>query len=492
MTSPHDPFDDPRHEGTPSGADPLDAVRRVFADEPVVPLVPRPGTFETILVESDRRRRAHRRHLAGGAAALVAAAAAVAVAVPLGLLPDRSPDRTVTSVAAAPTRSSNPAGTGSAARTSSAPASSAPADTLAAPALPAGGPVPAGTRLVSVTTAAARTLYALGSAPCGAPPCGVLVRSQDDGGRWAGLRPPQAPVVVDPPARAADRGADPAGSIRDVRFAGPWDGWAFGASTWVTHDGAAQTSSWRQVDTGGTVLDLATDGTTVWALAADCRAVQQRTAGTCSRPRLLTGPAAGDRLTVDDPATALLPAQLRSASVQVAAGQVVVDVDGPAPAVLLRGADGWRRMPALPRGCADPTVVPAAQGGGVLWSVCPVPGSGAAGASAVGLATSTDGGQHWAAAGTVQVRNGVTVLAAVDAARAAVATGAADLGGSLQATSDRGAHWAPGQRLPWSTSGWAWVGAAGGGRLLALPLDPSDTVWASDDAGATWRALTVG
>jgi hypothetical protein len=487
MTGPSHPFPGPeRPDGPTPGGDPLDAVRRVFADEPVVPLVPRPGTFETILAESDRRRRAHRRHLAGGAAALVAAAAAVAVAVPLGLLPDRSPDRSTTSVAAGPTSPAPRPTEAMSALSASTQASVAPAPT----ALPAGGPVPPGSRLVSVTTAAAGTLYALGSAPCGTPPCGVLVRSQDDGASWVGLRPPQAAVVVDAAGRATDRGLDPAGSIRDVRFAGPRDGWAFGASTWVTHDGAAQTSSWRQVDTGGTVLDLATDGSTVWALAADCRGAQQGATGTCTSPRLLTGPADGDRLSVDAQAAGLLPAQVRSASVQVAAGQVVVDLDGPDPAVLLRGDQGWRRLAAMPPGCADPTVVPAAQGD-VLWSICPVPGSGAAGASAVGLATSTDGGQRWVAAGTVQVRNGVTVLAAVDATRAAVASGSPSLGGSVQRTSDRGAHWAPGARLPWATSGWAWVGAAGGGRLLALPLDPSDTVWASDDAGASWRALTV-
>lgn len=488
MNGPSNPFDGrERQDGPSARGDALDAVRRVFADEPVVPLVPPPGTFETILAESDRRRRSHRRHLGGGLAALVAAAAAVAVAVPLGLLPDHHPERTATSLAAAPTSSAaRPSGTISALAVSTPPTvASAPTG------LPAGGPVPAGTRLVSVTTAAAGTLYALGSAPCGTPPCGVLVRSQDDGATWVGLRPPQAAVVVDAAARAGDRGLDPAGSIRDVRFAGPRNGWAFGASTWVTHDGAAQTSSWRQVDTGGTVLDLATDGTTVWALAADCQAAQQRSAGLCSRPRLLTGPADGDRLTVDDQATALLPTQVQSAAVQVAAGQVVVDLDGPDPRVLVRGTQGWHRLAAMPPVCADPTVVPAAQGGGVLWSVCPVPGSGAAGASAVGLATSTDGGGHWAGAGTVQVRNGVTVLAAVDATRAAVASGAPNLGGSVQRTADRGAHWAAGQRLPWATSGWAWIGAAGGGRLLALPLDASDTVWASDDAGVTWRPLTV-
>ncbi|MGN6332534.1 MAG: hypothetical protein ACTHOD_12905 [Motilibacteraceae bacterium] len=488
MTGPADPFPGPqRPDGPSAGGDRLDAVRRVFADEQVVPLVPRPGTFETILAESDRRRRAHRRHLGGGAVALVAAAAAVAVAVPLGLLPDRSPDRSTTTVAAASTSPAPRPSAAMSALSASTQASVAPAPT----GLPTGGPVPPGSRVVSVTTAAAGTLYALGSAPCGTPPCGVLVRSQDDGVSWVGLRPPQAAVVVDAAPRAADRGHDPAGSIRDVRFAGPRDGWAFGASTWVTHDGAAQTSSWRQVDTGGTVLDLATDGTTVWALAADCRSARQGTTGICTSPRLLTGPADGDRLSVDEQAAGLLPAQVQSASVQVAAGQVVVDLDGPDPAVLLRGDQGWQRLPAAPPRCADPTVVPAAQGGGVLWSICPIPGSGAAGASAVGLAISADGGKRWADAGTVQVRNGVTVLAAVDASRAAVASGAAGLGGSLQVTADRGAHWAGGQSLPWATSGWAWVGAAGGGRLLALPLDPSDTVWASDDAGRTWRALTV-
>ena len=37
-TTPHDPFSGPGRAGGPGG-DPLDAVRQVFADEPVVPLV---------------------------------------------------------------------------------------------------------------------------------------------------------------------------------------------------------------------------------------------------------------------------------------------------------------------------------------------------------------------------------------------------------------------------------------------------------------------
>lgn len=507
MNSPGERFPGQRPDGRRDDhgddhPDTLDALRRVFADEPVVPLVPRPGTFESILTESTRRRRSHRRRLAGGAL-LVAAAAALAVAVPAGLLPREHSTRTEVATSpsgaatssAAPTRGGPASSPASSTPSAPAPSTSAPASPVPPPVygVPAGGPVPTGTRVVSVTTATAATLYALGTAPCSSPPCGVLVRSDDDGKSWVGLQPPDVPVVTDQTARTADPGRDPAGSIREVRFAGLVDGWVFGASTWVTHDGGAKTSSWRQVQTGGTVLDLATDGSTVWALAADCGAVQQGGSDACSRPRLLTGAVSVDQLTVDDAATALLPPTVRSASVQVAAGQVVVDVDGPTPVVLAPSRTGWQRLAVggQPGGCADPTVVPAARGDRVLWSICPLQGSGAAGSSAVGFSTSTDGGAHWTSAGTLQVRNGGTVLAAVDEVRAAVATGAPGLGGSLQATADAGAHWAPGRGLPAAPDGWAWVGAAGGPRLLALPLEPAGTIWASDDAGTTWHGITV-
>ena len=61
--------------------------------------------------------------------------------------------------------------------------------------------------------------------------------------------------------------APPRGSIREIRFAEPSDGWAWGPGLWSTHDGG---STWRQVPITGSVVSLEPYTGGVYAVIVDC------------------------------------------------------------------------------------------------------------------------------------------------------------------------------------------------------------------------------
>jgi photosystem II stability/assembly factor-like uncharacterized protein len=103
---------------------------------------------------------------------------------------------------------------------------------------PRGGPVPAAFVPRSFTAISELTWWLLGSAPCASPPCTSIVRTTDGGGTFVGI----------PAPRSALAGSPSQPGVTDVRFADRLNGFAFGGSLYVTHDGGA---SWHPVELGG-------------------------------------------------------------------------------------------------------------------------------------------------------------------------------------------------------------------------------------------------
>lgn len=457
-----------------------DDLDRIFG-EPVEPLPGSAERFDRIVAEARRRRRARAATVALSAAAVlvvVALGAAALLTGRVGTSRTTVPPAASSSGVSTPTSSSEPSGSPSPSHTAS--EATTPASSSSAGAgLPAGGPVPAGLRVQSVTTASNDVSYVLGDVPgCGNQVCTSMARSTDGGQTWRGVAPPQVPIVTDPLTRARKR----ADAVSDVRFADPHDGWLFGGALWATHDG---TASWQQVDVGGTVLDLATDGTTVWAVVADCTGPY-----TCRSARLLEADATGGAFTPVKGVTADGP--VSGATLSVVGRAAALVVSGATETTYLRVDGGWRPVPddPCPRGGAAVTV-PATDPATVV-ALCPSdPGAGS-----VTLVPyrSDDGGRSWTATGRgLRVPNGVTrAFTAATPDELAVAVGSPDLGGGLWVSHDGGASWTDGQIADAQRSGWAWVGAAGGHRYLALPFEPGPVVWVSTDAGRTWQVQRVG
>lgn len=155
------------------------------------------------------------------------------------------------------------------------------------PALPVGGPVPADFQPASVTFVSPTFGYVLGEPPsCASPPCTSLVRTTDRGAHWVGVPAPRAPLGS--PSTMTLAGPTP---VSVVRFADPYNGWAYGPALWVTHDGAR---TWHQLDVGGQVMALEAGGGRVDAIVADC----EGSASCGGRPtRLLSSPVNSDDFT---------------------------------------------------------------------------------------------------------------------------------------------------------------------------------------------------
>lgn len=95
---------------------------------------------------------------------------------------------------------------------------------------PAGGPVPPGFGAASVTFVSDSEGFVLGTAPCAKAPCTSVLRTMDGGATWVGIPAPVTPLAAP--------GTTP-GTVSELRFADPLDGFAFGPGLWTTHDGGA-------------------------------------------------------------------------------------------------------------------------------------------------------------------------------------------------------------------------------------------------------------
>jgi photosystem II stability/assembly factor-like uncharacterized protein len=322
---------------------------------------------------------------------------------------------------------------------------------------PAGGPVPPGLLLESVTFIDVDSAWALGWAPClVAQPwstCPAVVRSRDGGKTWVGV-----PV----PGHAA-------AYLGDVRFATDKDGWVvaraplvptdpgvLSGALYATHDGG---STWAKVALPDPVLRVETAGGRVW--------VSTGTAG-ASQHAIYSASIHSDTFTkvTDAPGTELA----------VHGRYAYVYGAGTGLVVLKDGARTTRTVPC-DRDHRS-TVLLAASGDQSLAVLCGGQPSGPDQDKAV--FTSTDGGATWAAAGTPDRGGQATSLAAT--------TGDIFVAGSGMPVRARGTDgsWAAVLPPPGPDDGFGFVGFTDDTHGIALALRPSGEFEQTADGGRTW------
>jgi hypothetical protein len=334
--------------------------------------------------------------------------------------------------------------------------------------------VPSGFSAASVTFVSDRQAYVLGDAPCTHAPCTSVARTLDGGRTWRGVPAPRATLQPDP--GAADRIAPD--SVRDLRFATGRDGYAFGGGLWTTHDGAR---TWRRLTSLGAVLDLATDGHTVYAVVARCGAGSW----SCRDLRLMTSPVSTDAF---HPVAVPVPTADQGAdgAVSTAGGTTVAVLNG--VTYVRRGPGGWTRAtePCRPlSGWTEP-----AAAGHMLTSFC---SEGAAGTTYLTIQQSADNGRHWTTVPGQPVRlvndgRSHTAIAAASARVLAVAWANrlySGRYGGLTVSRDDGRTWTD-AALPKTGAGWRYIGARSATALVALADPPTAVLWTSDTAGRSW------
>jgi hypothetical protein len=129
-------------------------------------------------------------------------------------------------------------------RTTNPPSSAQPAPPGAA--VPVGGPVPAGFTVHDLTFVSDNEGWALGTAPCSSRPCTSLVRTNDGGRSWVGIRPPVVGLL----------GVDDcvAACVSNVRFATAAIGYLFGPQVlYRTTDGGA---TWQRQAGGAAAIEI--------------------------------------------------------------------------------------------------------------------------------------------------------------------------------------------------------------------------------------------
>ncbi len=346
---------------------------------------------------------------------------------------------------------------------------------------PVGGPVPAGFTGYDLTWVSDNDGWALGTAPCGSPPCTSILRTRDGGRSWVGIPAPRAELIE----TDTNTCANGCGAVGFLRFATPLIGYAYGPnSLFMTTDGGA---TWDRKPGFAYGLEVV-DGSVlrVSAQAAGCQP------GCDFR---LQRAAIGSDAWQD----VSLPAGGRSASAQLAAsGRTVVlatraNVAGgaeDATAVLFTSGDGgssWHKVgePCPRRGTGevdswDVTVAPD----GSITVLC-VP-RGPLQDNTIFTMTSTDG-QHFRAGTPVPGHRPPTAVGATSATSLFVLE---DLDGLYRST-DAGAHWA---RLSSGPPGGSWLGfeSATVGRVLIGSASGTGGTWTTTDGGTSWTHHSFG
>jgi photosystem II stability/assembly factor-like uncharacterized protein len=324
--------------------------------------------------------------------------------------------------------------------------------------------VPGAAGPLSATFVSPSQGWLLVSVRCGPAFCLHLEHTTDSGRRWA-------PVPSAQLARPAL-----AGQIETIRFADPRDGWAYGfRRVLVTHDGGR---TWQPSALPGLEKPLAAvealgvlDGT-VDALVAE--------GGNDGGPSQLYVSDVGHDswrpvpgVSVDGPGSLTAADSVGYASFEeesvTAAGTTVTGV------ALFRSRDGrnWARLPAPPcpgtpaaatstvlylvcvdgvaAGSTRKLVYGSADGGRTWRHLTSAPSEGdldgvaaspdtllvSWGGGDAGIYASLDGGQHWAAAYTGQIPDGITEMGMTTATQGY----AIDSGSVLLMTRDAGRHW---------------------------------------------------
>jgi hypothetical protein len=220
----------------------------------------------------------------------------------------------------------------------------------------------------------------LGDASCRLSVCLSLMHTVNGGATWT-----HATV----PGPAGTRGL---GGLSGMQFADPLDGWAFGRTSWSTHDGAV---SWSRLRFGGGVLAMAVAGGEAYALVDACGTGPCRT------------PARVERSPVGEDAWSRIPGatnRFSSRGLDLAAigSTVLVLTRGSHSTTAIESSVGGAAFVSLPSPCQPPS-------GGILGRLWPLSlatggsdsvavacgGDGAAGDSVAQAFLSDDGGRTY-------------------------------------------------------------------------------------------------
>jgi photosystem II stability/assembly factor-like uncharacterized protein len=324
--------------------------------------------------------------------------------------------------------------------------------------------VPRGFAPEAFSAVSERNLWVLGSAPCRAGRCTVIVRTSNGGRTFAKTGAPNLPV---------------SGYTPSILFADKRNGFAFvpnsKSALYATHDEGA---TWRRQALGG-VLALATTSTTAYAVTAHCSADR------CSHFRVETAPASSTIWTASrmpfTPDSGLVGLIVRGSHVWLFGtprGNERRLNDW-----LARSADSGRTWSSGPGPCyADlgGQLIPASTR--IVWAVCPTGMAGRA-------LRSTDGAASFTPLRIRALVNSAQLTAASGTTAVLFANGA---GSRLVRTTDGGTGWKPAHTpgTPIDVFSMAFIGSRVGFALVQTR--PSTTLlWRTTDGGGSWSELRL-
>jgi hypothetical protein len=355
------------------------------------------------------RRRARRRKAAKLAVVTTAAALVAGGAVPavLAVRSDTGGNQTLSvasPVKSATNRHPAPAVT---------PSDTATANPVAPPQSTLRGYRPRSVSFVSQTEG-----WLWGSHDNGEP--GVVAHTTDGGASWSPL--PAPPAIATDPRSDGESG---------IRFANSYDGFVFGSTLYVTHDGGLR---WIAFPTPGHIRDLETKRGKLWALVDDCRNGRV----ICDTVRLYAATVGYPLLQpVED-----VPAMTGQSASLALAGTAVSLLVGEHDFWTSPDGVAWHRgentCGGSPRTGDWDNAIGAWHGNGLV-AICG--GQPAAGSQEKSAYESTDSGRHWTALPHPPgVAGYIAGVAAGDADHLIVGD---PHGGGGWMTTDGGRHWAP-------------------------------------------------